>query len=80
MSCLAQLRSCLAEILVLVNEVCAASPSNTIIGFYEARHLVHENASAVMVPTSNTNVLGRLLRRKPTQFPDYLRRPDAEQQ
>src|SRR6202166_4410603 len=41
---LAQLRSCLVEILVLVNEVCAASPSNAIIGFYEARHLIHENA------------------------------------
>jgi hypothetical protein len=36
--CLAQLRGCLVEILVLVNEVCAASPSNAIIGFYEARH------------------------------------------
>jgi uncharacterized protein YbjT (DUF2867 family) len=32
------------EILALVNEVRAASPSNAIIGFYEARHLVHENA------------------------------------
>ena len=30
---------------MLVNEVCAASPSNAIIGFYEARHLIHENAS-----------------------------------
>jgi hypothetical protein len=41
---LAQPRSCLVEILALVNEVCAASPSNAIIGFYEARHLIHENA------------------------------------
>ena len=30
---------------MLVNEVCAASPSNAIIGFYEGRHLLHENAS-----------------------------------
>ena len=45
MFCLAQLRSRLVEILVLVNEVCAASPSNAIIGFYEGRHLLHENAS-----------------------------------
>jgi hypothetical protein len=42
--CLAQSRSCLVEILALVNEVCAASPSNAIIGFCEARHLIHENA------------------------------------
>jgi hypothetical protein len=41
--CLVQPRSFLVEILALVNEVCAASPSNAIIGFYEACHLVHEN-------------------------------------
>jgi hypothetical protein len=44
MFCLAQARSRLVEILALVNEVCAATPSNAIIGSYEARHLVHENA------------------------------------
>jgi hypothetical protein len=31
------------------------------------------------VPTINSNVLGWLLRRKPTEFPDYVRRPDAGQ-
>jgi hypothetical protein len=44
MFCLAQPRSYLVAILALVNEVCADSPSNALIGFYEARHLIHENA------------------------------------
>jgi hypothetical protein len=41
---------------------------------------MRRNASVVMVPTINSNVLGWLLGRKPTEFPDYLQRPDAEQQ
>jgi hypothetical protein len=83
MFCLAQARSCLVEILALVNEVCAASPTNAIMALmklltYSTR--MRGNASAATVPTINSNVLGWLLGRKPTEFPDYLQRPDAEQQ
>jgi hypothetical protein len=56
--CLAQPRGYLVEILALVNEVCAASPSNAIIGSCEARHLIHENASAVTVQTRKSSVRG----------------------
>jgi hypothetical protein len=41
---------------------------------------MRQNASAATVPNSNSNVLGWLLVRKPTEFPDYLRRTDAEQE
>ena len=34
---------------------------------------MRRNASAVTVPTSNSNVLGWPLGRKPTEFPDHLR-------
>jgi hypothetical protein len=41
---------------------------------------VRRNASAVTLPTSNSNVLGWLVGRKPAESLDYLRRTDAEQQ
>jgi len=41
--CLAQSRSCLVEILALVNEVCAASPSNP-----DGRELHHEDALSLL--------------------------------
>jgi len=78
--CLEQFRTCLVEILALVNEVCATSPITAIIGLDEVRHLIHENAPAVTVPTSNSNVLGWLLGRKPTEFHECLRPTSAAQQ
>jgi hypothetical protein len=81
--CLAQLRSCLVEILVLVNEVCAASPSKAIIRLYEARHLIHEDAPECVGRDGANQQFERTrlaATKKADGIPDYLRRPDAEQQ